>query len=231
MDTGMSAGALIGTLIKGKGKIGFGAGSTVKSIIEYLLEDISRTGGPAIYTSSITTQNLLTKAGIPVQGIENVSMLDVYIDGFDQVDKELNALKSGGGIHTREKIFASMASQFVLVGPSSKFTERFNGQIPVVLEILPDSYRYIDRIINSLFSVAKLQIRGFEKNDSPVFTENGNWLADLWLHSWPEPVDIQTKLKGLTGVIEISLFYQLAHKAILIGPESLTILEKPGGKG
>ena len=66
-----------------------------------------------------------------------------------------------------------------------------------------------------------------DKMDGPAITHNGNYLLDVWFSFWPELKNINPIMKEITGVIETSLFYNLAHKAVLAGREGIRILEKP----
>ena len=84
-----------------------------------------------------------------------LKQIDIYFDGCDQFDNQLNALKSGGGIHTQEKLLASMAKQFVLVGDETKRVDSFDVKFPLVIEMLPQSLLYVPFKIEKLFSRRK----------------------------------------------------------------------------
>ena len=214
------------TYIRNKTTIGLGAGTTIACIIDFLAEKAKEGLELKLVTSSFTTHQLLLQNGFTVQGIADVSEIDIYFDGCDQFDKNLNALKSGGGIHTREKLLASMARQFILVGDEAKYTERLTTNFPLVIELLPESHHYVLASVHKLFSEVKMVLRVGDKKDGAVITENGNYLLDCWFTSWPDLGLLNTQLKAITGVVEISLFYQLAHKAIIAGKDGIKILER-----
>ena len=151
----------------------------------------------------------------------------MYIDGCDQLDKDLNALKSGGGIHTREKLFASMAREFVLVGDAAKYCEHFDTRFPLVIELLPEALAFVPVRIQSLFPGVRCEIRISDKRDGAIITDHGNYLLDVWFSSWPDLSKLNVMMKTIAGVVEISLFYGLAHKAILAGNDGVKILNKP----
>ena len=65
-----------------------------------------------------------------------------------------------------------------------------------------------------------------DKKDGPVVTENGNYLLDVYFESWPDLAGINHSLKNITGVVETSLFYGLASKAIIAGENGVAVLEK-----
>jgi ribose 5-phosphate isomerase A len=158
-----------------------------------------------------------------VNDISHTDILDIYFDGCDQIDGRLNALKSGSGIHTMEKLLASMAKKFVIIGDDSKFVQRLDPKFPLVLEVLPLAIAYVQRIMLSLYPKSVLAIRiSPDQEDIPVFTRNGNLLLDCWFHEWPELEVLQVQCKKITGIIEISLFYQMVNEVIIAGRDGVT---------
>ena len=210
------------TLINNHSAVGLGAGATMAYMVEFLSQE-----KPAVqlYTSSAATKTLLQQKGFEVNDIAGASSLDLYFDGCDQFDKDLNALKSGGGIHTVEKLLASIAKEFVLVGDESKYAEQLDTTYPLVLEILPQAISFVPAKVQRLFSGVKTATR-YDVNNRVVVTENGNYLTDVWFPEWPELSQLNPILKTITGIVETSLFYNMAHKAIIAGSEGVRILEK-----
>jgi ribose 5-phosphate isomerase A len=227
MDLKKAAAQKAITFIKDKSTVGLGAGSTIAHIVELLVTE-KKTGLEVnLFTSSFSTNQLLLKNGFPVQPVDSITELDIYIDGCDQLDRDLNALKSGGGIHTREKLLASMAHQFLLVGDETKYSEQFDTKFPLVIELLPEAFRFVPERIQNLFPGVQCKIRMSERMDGAVITGNGNYLLDVWFPIWPELSQVNRLMKEITGVVETSLFYNLAHKAILAGNDGIKVLEKP----
>src|SRR4051794_15765684 len=120
MDSKRKAAEEASKLIKHGNLIGLGAGSTIAYLIEFITERISEGLQIHVVSSSFATKQLCISRNIPIADISTLSSIDVYFDGCDQFDEELNALKSGGAIHTREKLLASMAEEFIIVGDESK---------------------------------------------------------------------------------------------------------------
>src|SRR4051794_5723263 len=106
MDLKMEAAVKAVTFIKDGDSVGLGAGATIANIVNLLAEDKDAIRNINFFTSSFTTHQLLTKHGFRVGATSDITQLDIYFDGCDQLDKDLNALKSGGGIHTQEKLLA-----------------------------------------------------------------------------------------------------------------------------
>ena len=225
MDLKNEAAAKAITLIREKTIVGLGAGSTIAYLVEFLKQKIENGLQVKFVTSSFSTNEFLLKNKFTVLQTASLSKIDIYFDGCDQLDKELNALKSGGGIHTQEKLLASMADQLVLIGYETKLVDNFDNSFPVVIELLPEAAAFVSAKILNLFPGASSSFRISDKKEGRVITDNGNYLLDLWLQTWPDLATINPVLKTVTGVVETSLFYKMAHKAIIAGKDGVKVLE------
>ena len=154
---------------------------------------------------------------------EHVNSIDIYFDGCDQFDAQLNALKCGGGIHTSEKIMASLAKAFILIGDVSKSVEKLDTTYPLVLEVLPTALILIKQWISAHIPTTKVTMRMSAQKDGAVITENGNYLLDVY---FTEMLSMQylNAFKMIPGVVEHSLFVGIASKAIVAGPDGISIL-------
>ncbi|MDP4283971.1 MAG: ribose 5-phosphate isomerase A [Bacteroidota bacterium] len=214
------------TLVKNNYVVGLGAGSTMASLAEFLKERMENGLSIRLVTSSYSTMMLLQEYKIPVMPIASFKKIDIYFDGCDQFDQNLNALKSGGGIHMMEKLLASMAKQFILVGDETKLVDKFDLKYPLVLEILPQAVTFIPHKIGQLFRGIKMIMRMNDKRDGPVITGNGNYLLDVYFKTWPELPGINPLFKSIPGIVETSLFYEMAYKAIIAGEKGITVLKR-----
>lgn len=212
-------------LVKNNMVIGLGAGSTMAHMARYLKAAAGQGLNIKLVSSSFITRELLKEYQFDLLDIASVSTIDCYFDGCDQVDENLNALKSGGGIHTREKLLASMAREFIIVGDKAKYVTSFDNSYAIVIELLPESLAYVKSQLQLGFSNAFCSLRMSDKKDGPVITENGNYLLDVRFTSWPVLELLNTALKMTTGVIDTSLFFNLANKAILAGTDGIITLE------
>lgn len=213
------------TLIANKNTVGLGAGSTIAYLVEFLVPELEKGLELKFVTSSSSTMELLQQNKFDVKAMEYSQEVDIYVDGCDQVDQHLNALKSGGGIHTHEKLLASMAKVFVLMGDELKYVSRFDEKFPLVIEVLPQGIHFVEKQIQKFFSGVKINRRSGDKKDGPVITANGNYLVDIWFEHWPELSEINPICKNIPGLVETSLFYRLAHKAIIATKEEVKIFE------
>lgn len=211
------------TLIKENMAIGLGAGATMAYMVQYLQKQPMNV---QVYSSSAATRALLAQHGFAVNDTANIAGLDIYFDGCDQFDKDLNALKSGGGIHTAEKLLASMAKEFVLVGDASKYSEKLTTKFAVVLEILPQARSFVTAKLETSYQGLTMLYRKTAAG-AFILTENGNLLLDVFFTSLPVLAQLNTQLKNVTGVVETSLFYNLATKAIIADAGGIKIFTKP----
>jgi len=211
-------------LIKRDSIVGFGAGSTIAYLVEGLQHDRELAASVTTVTSSFNTRVLLQREGFVVKEMGDLSAIDLYFDGCDQFDARLNALKSGGGIHTREKILASMAHEFVLVGDETKHVEKLDGKYPLVVEVIPDALAFVMHRIRESLHPTACAIRMSSGKDGAVITENGNLLLDCRWSVFPEPAFLHEKIKGIPGVLEHSLFVNIARLALVAGQGGIKIL-------
>lgn len=179
-------------------------------------------------TSSFTTRRLLQQEGFAVREMGWADHVDLYFDGCDQFDRRLSALKSGGGVHTTEKVLASMADEFIIVGDYAKRVERLEPTYPLVLEVIPEALAFVSDRVKRFFNPVRSELRLSNKKDGAVITERGNFLIDCWFDPFPEPAVINDRMAGIPGVLEHSLFYNLAQRAIVAGPDGVQYFTRSG---
>jgi ribose 5-phosphate isomerase A len=228
MDYKMEAAREAIKLIRPGSTIGFGAGSTMANMIGLIKADAELSGSLKTLSSSFTTRRLLQREGFSVREMGWTDHVDLYFDGCDQFDRRLSALKSGGGVHTSEKILASMADEFIIVGDSAKRVERLESTYPLVLEVIPEALAFVSDRVKKFFNPVRSELRLSNKKDGAVITERGNFLIDCWFDPFPEPAVINDRIVGIPGILEHSLFYNLAHRAIVAGPEGIQYFTRSG---
>jgi ribose 5-phosphate isomerase A len=228
MDLKKEAAKAALSLIRPGHMIGFGAGSTMAHLVNMVGEDAGLLGSLKVLSSSFATRELLRDKGFVVGEAGWTARLDLYFDGCDQFDRRLSALKSGGGVHTSEKVLAAMADEFILVGDSTKRVERLDGAYPLVLEVIPEALMYVSDRVKRFFHPVRSALRQSDQKDGAVITERGNFLIDCWFDPFPEPAIINDRLIAIPGILEHSLFYNLAHRAIVAGPEGIKQYSRSG---
>lgn len=197
--------------IKNDTVIGLGGGSTISYLIEYIKEN--KDLKVKIVTPSFKTKMLCIDNGLEVLHTCSVDKVSVAFDGCDEVDENLNALKSGGGIHTKEKLIASMAEDYILLVDKAKFSKALTFKHPVVVEVLPDALKYVEKKIKEIGGSPVL--RTSSAKDGGTVTENGNLLIDVSFSNVQDIKKLEEDLNSITGVIDISLFTKVVTKVLI----------------
>lgn len=207
--------------IKNNTIIGLGGGSTIAYLIDFIKENNLQV---KVVTPSFKTRMLCIKNGLEVLHTCAVDKVTMAFDGCDEVDENLNALKSGGGIHTKEKLIASMATEYILLVDDAKFVKTLTFKEPVVLEILEDSLKYVERMVKELGG--KPVVRNSNAKDGFIISDNGNLLLDVTFDNIKDIYVLERTLKNICGVLDTSLFVNLVTKAIVIGENGVRIIHK-----
>lgn len=223
-DHKLEAARAAAKLIKPNQTIGLGAGSTIAHLINIVKEDTALASTLTFTSSSFKTTALLVKQGLQVTPPALLATIDIYFDGCDQFDIQLNALKSGGGIHTTEKILAGMAKQFIIIGDAGKFAQQLDNTYPLVIEVLPAALQAVLKRIKLELPIDRYELRLSTQKDGAVISDNGNMLVDIYFTQLPDLALLNTQVKMIPGVVEHSLFYQMAHKAIISGNDGIQTL-------
>ena len=195
--------------------VGLGSGSTAACAIEALgkrvkHDGINLSGVPTSYQAFL----LAVKHGIPVTTLEEHRVIDVTIDGADQIDPKLNLIKGMGAALAREKIVASASKVNVIVADGSKKVKVLgeNGH-PVPLEVLPFAISLVKRKIREVGGTAVL--REGKGKVGPVITDNGNVVIDAGFDVIHNAEELEVKLMMIPGVVETGLFIDLATTAYI----------------
>ena len=204
--------------------IGLGGGRTIAYLIEYLSEKVKDGFNIKIVTPSTKTKLLCIKSDLEVLHTSSVSEVSVAFDGCDQVDEKLNALKSGGGIHTKEKLIASMAKEYILLVDETKLVKLLDFKYPVVLEILEDALSYVESMVRNLGGnpVARTSSR----KDGFVISDNGNLLIDVKFNTVRDCYELESSLRNIPGVISTSLFNNIVTKVLVTSENGIRVIKK-----
>jgi len=195
--------------------VGLGSGSTAAYAIEEIGKRIKREelrilGIPTSYQALM----LAVKHKIPTTTLEEHPTLDLTIDGADQIDKELNLIKGMGGALAREKVVASASKMLIIVADESKKVKVLGeNNHPVPIEVLPFAAPLVMRKIEE--NDGKPILREGIKKVGPVVTDNGNIIIDANFGPIRNPAEIETRLKGIPGVVETGLFVKMANVAYI----------------
>ena len=204
--------------------VGLGSGSTAAYVIQELGR-LMRQDGLRVLGVPSSSQALLlaVHSGVPLTTLDEYPVLDLAIDGADEVDGRLDMIKGGGGALTREKIVASAAKQVVIVADESKMVETL-GSFKVPVEVLPFALATVSAGIKKLDG--KPLLREGKGKVGAVVTDNGNYIVDIDFGSIDNAEELNRWLKFIPGVIETGLFIGLADIVYLGKADGFTRLNK-----
>lgn len=209
-------------------KLGLGTGSTARHFVELLGERVA--GGLKVVAvpTSETTRKDAERCGIPVIALDQVDRLDLTVDGADEIDGALNAIKGGGGALLREKIVAAASDRMIVIADETKAVERL-GRYPLPIEVIPFGLAATRRSIAKAFTEAGVsgQMKVRTGPDGHAFvTDGGHWIVDAALGKIDDPPRLADVLVSVPGVVEHGLFIGLASLALLAGPDGIRTIER-----
>ena len=179
--------------------IGVGSGSTVNIFIAELAK-ISHRIKAAVSSSDASTA-LLKQANIEVMSLNDAGPLSVYIDGADEITSHLAMIKGGGAALTREKIIAAASDKFVCIADESKLVDVL-GKFPLPIEVIPMARSYVARELVKLGGHPEWRM----KDDKAVVTDNGNWILDVFGLAITNPLELESTINHIAGVVTNGLF-------------------------
>ena len=186
--------------------VGVGTGSTANFFIDELGKIKNRIRGAV--ASSEASAKRLKGLGIDVLSLNDAGELPVYVDGADEITRHLHMIKGGGGALTREKIVAAASTKFICLCDASKLVDVL-GKFPLPVEVIPMARSYVAREIVKLGGHPKLR-EGFT-------TDNGNIILDVHGLQILNPVELETSLNHLAGVVTNGLFARRGADVLLLG--------------
>ncbi|HBD13018.1 MAG TPA: ribose 5-phosphate isomerase A [Porticoccaceae bacterium] len=176
--------------------LGVGTGSTCNYFIDLLAQHKGRIAGTV--ASSEATAERLRGHGIPVEDLNSVRDVQIYVDGADEANPHLELIKGGGGALTREKILAAAAGSFVCIVDAGKRVDHL-GRFPLPIEVIPMARGYVARQL--------IKLGGEPVYRENFVTDNGNVILDIHgLHPIGSPRALEEKLNNITGVVCNGLF-------------------------
>jgi ribose 5-phosphate isomerase A len=189
--------------------LGVGTGSTVNYLID-MLPGV-RNKIDAVVSSSADTKARLEKHGFEVSMLNRVGDVDLYIDGADEATKHLHLIKGGGGALTREKVIAGAARKFVCIIDDSKLVGML-GTFPLPIEVIPMAQSFVARQL--------VKMRGQPIWRENFVTENGNHILDVHNLTISNPLEMETRINQLPGVLTVGIFSHRPADVLLIADDS-----------
>jgi len=198
--------------------LGLGSGSTATLAVRLLAERL-RSGDLRdilCVPCSLETESLAFSLGIPLTTLEDHPVLDLTIDGADEVDPRLDMIKGGGGALLREKIVAQSSLREIIVVDESKLSPQLGTHRPLPVEITPFGWGAQKAFLEGLGALVALRIK---TDGSPYRTDQDNLVMDCDFGPIPNPADLAETLSARAGIVEHGLFIHLASDVIVAGAD------------
>ncbi|EFL49338.1 ribose 5-phosphate isomerase [Solidesulfovibrio fructosivorans JJ]] len=207
--------------------VGMGHGSTAVAAVPVLAERAARGELPGTYfvPAAHFMAEALRRAGLPVAGLDDAPVLDITIDGADEIDPAGNCIKGGGGALLYEKIVGQAAQRLVIVADAGKLSPRLCSRHALPVEITPFALASELRFLRRIGGNPSLRQR---PDGDPMRTERGNVIADCAFAPLPDPAALATSLDARAGVAGHGLFVGLASCIVVAGPDGVRELEVGG---
>ena len=201
--------------------VGLGTGSTAYYFVEEIGRRIKEEGLQiiAVTTSSVTSQQA-EGLGIPLKSIDEVDLVDVTVDGADEVDPNFNGIKGGGGDLLMEKVVATPTKSYIWVVDESKLVEKL-GAFKLPVEVVQYGAEQVFR----RFERAGYKPSFRQKDGQRFVTDMQNFIIDLDLGVIENPIEFARELDHIVGVVEHGLFNQMVDKVIVAGKAGVQVLE------
>ncbi len=201
--------------------VGLGTGSTVTYLIKKLAQKVDEGLKIKAVSTSTATSKLAESLGIHILNFDDVGEIDLTIDGADEVDKNLNGIKGGGGALLFEKIVATSSRKNIWIVDSTKLVDNL-GKFPLPVEVVPFGIGQ---------TISKLKEGGYNPElrliDNKTFiTDGNNYTIDLHLNKIADPGNLESALKKIPGIIETGLFINIADMVIAGKENSYEILKR-----
>ena len=204
--------------------LGLGTGSTSAHFIRVLAEHLrARNEMVEGVATSEASARLATELGIKIHQPERGLVLDLAVDGADEVGPGLMLIKGGGGALLREKVVASASRSFLIIADSSKPVAEL-GTFPLPLEVVPFSAPWVLDRVEALGGNPKVRA----KDGKPVLSDQGNNLIDCSFGSIVDPVALALKFEKIPGIVEHGLFLGMAEGALVANDDKVRLLHPDG---
>jgi ribose 5-phosphate isomerase A len=203
--------------------VGLGTGSTVEYSIKKLgklvRDGLKIKGIP----TSIRTQRIAKEEKIPLTTLEENPVIDLTIDGADEVDSDLNLIKGGGGALVREKIIAYNSKKVIIVIDDSKIVKALGIDFPLPVEVVRFGWTSTKKTLEDIG--CNVELRRVMENE-PFITDNSNYILDCEFERIVEPEQLEININNIPGVVENGLFIGLVDEVIVGGKQGISTLNK-----
>ena len=193
--------------------IGLGTGSTANLFIDFLSAKVKQESlNIKVVASSTVSQIRSINSGLSYISLDQIESIDLYIDGADEVTKELEVLKGRGYDLVREKLLAKTSKQFIVIGDKSKMVAKIGEKFPIPIEITPIAWKIAKKLITEISQ--KCDLRPNAAGDAYAITSYGNYVLDCEF-KYDDLSKLASEISQIPGVIEHGIFLDMTHLALI----------------
>lgn len=203
--------------------VGLGTGSTASHFIRELGARVKNGLRVHGIPTSEASNKLAEEVGVPLASLAEHPMIDVTVDGADEVSDALDLIKGLGGALVREKVVAHASKHVIIVVDESKLTSRLGYKAPIPVEVVPFAAEVVRAQLMLWGGQADLRV----KDGRPFVSDNGNLILD-WQHGpIDQPWALEKQIKGVTGVVDSGIFANVASEVIAATSTGIRKLQRP----
>ena len=210
--------------------LGLGTGSTAAHFVDLLGAKVKAGLNVTCVPTSEATAAQAQALGIKLITLDDRPVLDMTVDGADEIDTELRLVKGGGGALLREKIVAVSSDRLVIIADTGKMVDRL-GAFPIPVEVvrfgLGSTKAMIEALASDIGCEGPVTLR-MGKDGKPFVTDSGNVILDCKFGQLADPEGLDDVLRHIPGVVENGLFLGICDIAILSGPAGVDVIEAQG---
>lgn len=201
--------------------VGLGTGSTAEFAVEELSRRVrdGRLSDISCVPSSERTKSFAEARGLGLVALDSARMIDVTIDGADEIDSGFNLIKGGGGALLREKVLAQNSRRNIIVADESKLSRRLGERFPVPVEVLRFALESEKGYLESLGG-GDVSLR-LARDGSPFLTDQGNFIVDWGSGEMEDPSFFADLLSERAGIVGHGLFIGTASDIIVAFPHEV----------
>ena len=206
--------------IKNNSIVGLGTGSTANFFIDALALKIKKESlDIKVVASSTVSQIKAIECGLNYISLDQIETIDTYVDGADEVTKNLEVLKGRGYDLVREKLLAQASNQFIVIGDKSKIVTKIGEKFPIPIEITPIAWKITKNLIKKI--AINCVLRPNTAGDAFAITSDGNYVLDCEFE-YKNLKNLSEDIAKIPGVIECGIFQNIANIALIAENNQIT---------
>lgn len=203
--------------------VGLGTGSTIEYTLRKLGQMVREGFKIKGIPTSIHTKRIAKEENIPLTNLDENTIIDVTIDGADEVDSNLSLIKGGGGALVREKIIAFNSKRVIIVVDDSKIVKALGIDFPLPVEVVKFGWTSTKKTLEEFG--CEVELREIIPGE-PYITDNGNYILDCDFLRIENPEQLEIDINLIPGVVDNGLFINLVNEVIVGSKQGVLTLNK-----